>query len=49
MEDSAYLPDSGYTGRGRIGWLMAGKKLIEISIFHVLSDHAKRILSDAHS
>lgn len=28
---------------------MAGQKLVEISVFHVLCDHTERVAVDAHS
>lgn len=30
-------------------WFMAGQKLVEISVLHVLCDHTKRVAVDAHS
>lgn len=42
------LPDSGcIAGGGALG-LMAGQELVEVSILHVLSDHAEGVFSNAH-
>lgn len=30
-------------------WFVAGQELVEISVLHVLCDHAERVAVDAHS